>query len=273
MRILFLGDIVGRVGRDAVHLSLNALREKYHIDFVIANAENASHGRGLTKEHYHFLADTCGIDAITLGNHWYDKKEIEFYFDEAPELIRPLNIPDCSFGVGTREFLCHNVPIRVTNILGTGLMKDEVSSPYTSFSMSLLNEKPSIHIVDYHAECTSEKITFAYFFDGKATAFLGTHTHVQTNDARILEKGSAFMSDVGMCGNPTGIIGFEKQSVINKVVYGARKPFGLKEDGKKMMNGLLLDVSEETYRATSLETINFVMEETYEENVDSRNAK
>lgn len=261
MRILFLGDIVGRVGRDAVHLSLNALRKKYQIDFVIANAENASHGRGLTEEHYRFLTEECAVDAITLGNHWRDKKEIDSYFERASKLIRPLNVVDYKYGVGTREFLCKGVPIRVTNILGTGLMSGDVSSPYTSFSMSLLNEKPSIHIVDYHAECTSEKITFAHFFDGKATAFLGTHTHVQTADARILENGSAFMSDVGMCGDPNGVIGFEKQSVINKIVYGAHKPFDLKEDGEKMVNGILLDVSEETYRARSLEPINFRMED------------
>lgn len=261
MRILFLGDIVGRVGRDAVHLSLNALREKYRIDFVIANAENASHGRGLTEEHYRFLTDECGIDAVTLGNHWRDKKEIDSYFDRAPRLIRPINVIDYHYGAGTREFLCKDVPIRVTNILGTGLMDGEVSSPYTSFSLSLLDERPSIHIVDYHAECTSEKITFAYFFDGKATAFLGTHTHVQTADARLLPNGSAFISDVGMCGDPNGVIGFEKQSVINKIVYGVHKPFALKEDGEKMVNGLLLDVSEKTYRATSLTPINFLLED------------
>lgn len=269
MRILFFGDIVGKVGRAAVHLSLKRLKSKYGVSFAIGNAENASHGRGLTKEHYRFLTKTCGFDALTLGNHWRDKTEIDRYIENTPSLVRPLNLLDYEKGMGSRLFVCDGVPIRVTNILGTALMKEEVASPYVAFA-SLLNDiEPCIHIVDYHAETTSEKITFAHYFDGQASAFLGTHTHVQSADARLLMKGSAFQTDVGMCGDPDGVIGFTAESVISKIVEGSRKPFELKEWGKMMVNALLLDVDPSSCRVTSLKSINFTMENDYEENIDS----
>lgn len=268
MKILFYGDIVGRVGRNAVHLSLNRLKTEYGVDFVIANAENASHGRGLTKKNYHDLV-SYGCDALTLGNHWADKVEIEDYIDHADRLIRPLNLVSFSKGVGSKVFMCGDTPIRVTNILGTGFMKEEVASPYTSFATLLLDSKPCIHIVDYHAESTSEKITFAHFFDGKATLFVGTHTHVQTADMRILEKGSAFMTDVGMTGDPDGVIGFSKESVIGKVVMGDHRPFALDKDARMMVNALIVEVDEKSYRAISLKPLNFIVEGEYEESLDN----
>lgn len=265
MRIFFFGDIVGKVGRQAVHLSLPILKEKYKVDFFIGNGENASHGRGLAKGQYEELV-TYGLNAITLGNHWADKPAIENYMDRAEALVRPLNLINFSKGSGSKVFSLNGTQIRITNILGSNMMKEEVESPFKSFASLIKNTPKTIHIVDYHAESTSEKILFARYFDGQASAFLGTHTHVQTADEKILTKGSAFISDVGMTGDGEGIIGFETNSAIEKVVLGKRTPFKINERAPKMINGVLLDINEETYLANSIVRIKEVY---YEKNVNS----
>ena len=216
MRILFFGDIVGKVGRKAVKDFLPKLVEKYHIDFVIANGENATHGKGLIEKHYNELID-AGVDCITLGNHYLSKKDINDYVDDATCLVRPLNLITPFGGTGSMMFDVNGIKVRVSNILGTAFMKEDVSSPYLSLKQLLSEVEPSIHIVDFHAEATGEKMCFGYAFDGEVSAIIGTHTHVQTNDARILENGTAYISDVGMCGAANGVLGFEKHSVMNKI--------------------------------------------------------
>ena len=199
MKILFLGDIVGKVGRRTVTKNLEKLVKKYQVDFVIANGENTTHGKGLIEKHYYELLD-AGIDCITLGNHYLSKDKLLDYIEDADALVRPLNISKRIGGEGSRLFEVNGVYIRVTNVLGTAFMKEEVSSPYYSLKSLIdsLESEDSIHIVDYHAEATGEKMCFGYAFDGLVSAVLGTHTHVQTNDAKILENGTAFISDVGM---------------------------------------------------------------------------
>lgn len=261
MRILFFGDIVGRVGRDAVHLSLKELKLRYNADFVILNAENATHGRGLSKEHYQALLKD-GADAMTLGNHWHDAHGFDSYIEKADRLIRPLNLLDYEHGLGSRLFLKNGVPIRVTNILGTSFMKEEVASPHVSMERLLQEIEPSIHIVDYHAETTSEKALFAHYFDGRVSAVLGTHTHVQTSDEKILAKGTAFLTDVGMNGDADGILGFEAQSAVNRILLGGKIPCQIDPNARKMVNAALLDIEEDTYRAKAITRINFVLEET-----------
>ena len=191
MKILFIGDIVGIVGRRMIHDHLNTFVEKYHIDFVIANAENATHGKGLIRHHYEELIDD-GIDAITLGNHYDNKSEIRRYIDSADRLIRPLNLIHEYPGEGSILFEYNGITIRVTNLLGSAFMDENVNNPYYSL-LELINneEKADIHIVDYHAEATGEKLCLAYALDGKVSAVLGTHTHVQTRDYQILENGTA----------------------------------------------------------------------------------
>ncbi len=261
MRILFFGDIVGKVGRNAVHLSLPKLVEKYRIDFVIANGENATHGKGLSERDYHFLLDS-GVDCVSLGNHWHSKQEIDDYLDDAEALVRPLNLIGYSHGVGSAVYDVDGVNLRVTNILGTFAMTETVAQPVPALE-ALLKETsdPEIHIVDYHADSTSEKAIFAYVFDGRVSAVIGTHTHVQTNDARVLPNGTAFISDVGMCGDGGGIIGFEKRSVINKMVYGEKGPFQIDENAKMMVNAIVMDFDEATLKCRSIEKIDEVLEE------------
>ena len=157
MRILFYGDIVGKVGRNAIHLSLPRLVNKYQIDFVIANGENASHGKGLLEKHYKELIDD-GVDCLTLGNHWHSKAQIDSYIDEADQLVRPLNLLKYPHGVGSALFDVGGVPIRVTNILLQSFMTEEVEHPVSSLKKLLLEEsEPCIHFVDIHGESTSEK--------------------------------------------------------------------------------------------------------------------
>lgn len=246
MRILFIGDIVGIVGRRMIHDHLNTFVEKYHIDFVIANAENATHGKGLIRHHYEELVDD-GIDAITLGNHYDNKNEIRRYIDNADRLIRPLNLIHEYPGEGSILFEYNGITIRVTNLLGSAFMDENVNNPYYSL-LELINneEKADIHIVDYHAEATGEKLCLAYALDGKVSAVLGTHTHVQTRDYQILENGTAFISDVGMTGFAHGALGFSKESVIKKIVYGEVSRFDLPTEGKGLLSAVVLDIDEFT---------------------------
>ena len=243
MRILFFGDVVGKIGRRSIKTYLPKLVEKYHIDFVIANGENASHGKGLTERNYFELLD-AGVDAITLGNHWNSKREINDYINDATCLIRPINLLGEVGGVGTEVFEVNGQKVRVTNVLGTAFMHDEVANPYLSLKEIIDNEERIIHIVDFHAEATGEKMCFGYSFDGKVSAVLGTHTHVQTNDAKILENGTAYISDVGMCGAANGVLGFNKESVINKTLFGSDTRFQLDEHDQMMVNAVVLDIDE-----------------------------
>ena len=258
MRILFFGDIVGKVGRDAVHLSLPKLVKKYGVDFVIANGEKAAHGKGRTESNYHFLIDS-GVDCVTLGNHYHSKSQIDYYIDDADYLVRPINLKNYSLGEGSAVFTVNGMDVRVTNVMGQAFMSEEVEDPIKTMEEFLEETKPCIHIVDFHADSTSEKAIFGHFFDGRVTAVLGTHTHVATNDCHILEGGTAFQSDVGMCGDPDGVIGFEKESVINRIVYGEGR-FELNDKARMMINAVLIDVDELTYKATAITPIVSIVE-------------
>jgi len=218
--------------------------DKYHIDFVIANGENASHGKGLLRHHYQEIID-YGVDCITLGNHYDAKNEIRRYIDNSDRLIRPLNLTHEYPGIGSIVYELDGINIRVTNVLGSFSMNEEVNNPYYSL-LELLSdedeEQCNIHIVDFHAEATGEKICLANALDGKVSAVLGTHTHVQTVDFRILDKGTAFISDVGMTGLYDSALGFDKNSVIKKIVYGEQSKFDIPDDGKGVFSAVVLDI-------------------------------
>ena len=217
---------------------------KYDIDFVIANGENATHGKGLNRNHYFELLD-AGVDAITLGNHYLSKSDILRYIDQVDRLVRPYNLIKDFPGEGSVVFEVNGVLIRVTNVLGTAFMKEEVASPYASLKELIDNSNEDlIHIVDFHAEATGEKACFGYAFDGQVSAVLGTHTHVQTNDAKILPNGTAFITDVGMCGAANGVLGFEKNSVINKTLFGDTNRFDLDTNDTEMVNGVIIEIDE-----------------------------
>ncbi len=221
--------------------------EKYHIDFVIANGENATHGKGLLRHHYFELIES-GVDCVTLGNHYDSKKDIRGYIDRVDRLIRPLNLVNEYPGEGSIVFDVNGVSLRVTNLLGSAFMNEEVNNPYYALIDYLASqeEKCDIHVVDFHAEATGEKICLAYALDGKVSAVLGTHTHVQTRDTRILENGTAFISDVGMTGLYESALGFDKDTVVSKLMYGENTKFSIPEEGKGLFSAVVLDIDELT---------------------------
>ena len=258
MKILFIGDIVGPVGRRMVKEYLPHYIKKYDVDFVIANGENVTHGKGLIRHHYEELLD-YGIDVITLGNHYNSKKELERYIDQTDRLIRPYNLIQNFPGEGTALFDVDGLTIRVSNILGSAFMKEEVNSPYYAI-VEINNElEPcDIHIIDFHAEATGEKYSIGYAFDGKVGAVLGTHTHVQTNDAKIFPNGTAFISDVGMTGYEDGILGFDKDTVIKKNCFGEMSRFEVPKEGKGVFSAVLLDFDRITHVCRQIIPIRFV---------------
>ena len=245
--------MVGRVGRRLLKERIPYYVDKYEIDFVIANGENASHGKGLTKNQYFELLD-AGVDAITLGNHYMSKSEILRYINQVDRLVRPYNLLKEFPGEGSVVFEVNGVSIRVTNLLGSAFMNEEVNAPYYSI-LNLLSEEEetaTIHIVDFHAEATGEKQSLAFALDGKVSAVLGTHTHVQTCDAHVLPKGTAFISDVGMTGFADGVLGSTAETVVNKIVYGQQSKFQVPDEGRGVFSAVVLDIDDITGLANQI---------------------
>ena len=242
-----------------VHDYLPGFVDKYQIDFVIANGENASHGKGLLRHHYFDLIES-GVDVITLGNHYDSKNDLRRYIDQVDRIVRPLNLTHEYPGEGSAVYDVNGVSIRVTNILGSAFMKEEVNNPYYSLLEALDNEEEqsSIHIVDFHAEATGEKICFAYAFDGKVSAVLGTHTHVQTRDYRVLDGGTAFISDVGMTGLYDGTLGFDKNTVVSKLMYGNNVRFDIPNEGKGLFSAVVMNIDENTGKCIEIFPIYYV---------------
>ena len=232
--------------------------KKYDIDFVIANGENATHGKGLIHRQYDELIES-GVDVVTLGNHYNSKSEINKYIDKVDRLIRPINLINEFPGEGTAVYDVNGVSVRVTNVLGSAFINEQVNSPYYSMLQVLSEEEPAtVNIIDFHGEATGEKICFARAFDGKIAAVLGTHTHVQTNDARILPNGTAFISDVGMCGLYEGVLGFDSASVMKKTLYGETSHFNTPDEGRGLFCGVVISVNPETGLANSIFSIYYV---------------
>ncbi|PTW01713.1 MULTISPECIES: TIGR00282 family metallophosphoesterase [Halanaerobium] len=216
MNILFIGDIVGRAGRRAVRTFLNDLIKDYKLDFVIANGENSAGGFGITKKVAEELYG-YGIDFFTMGNHTWDNKDIFKFIDEDPKLIRPLNFPDNNPGRGWQTIEINSTKLTVVNLIGQVYMQG-ADSPYHKF-MKLYPEidDSDIILVDFHAEATGEKMAFARAVDGLVTAVIGTHTHVQTNDAQIFPEGTAYITDVGLTGAVDSILGMKPDKMIEKM--------------------------------------------------------
>ena len=238
MNILFIGDVVASSGREMIETYLPKIKKKYQIDMVIANAENVTHGKGLIEKHYTELLFQ-GISMMTMGNHTYAKKEIFDYIDEADRLVVPYNKPKALPGIGSRQINVNGTKVRVTNLLGLTFMDGKSQNPFEAIDEILEMDTSDIHIVDFHAEATSEKIALGYYLDGKVSAVLGTHTHVPTADERILEHHTAYQTDVGMTGPLNGVIGSDKEMIIKRMRDGLMTPFTLAE-GEAQFNATLL---------------------------------
>ncbi len=228
MRILFLGDIVARPGRDVVLHEIGALKKKLHIDFTIANCENAAHGFGVLPQMCIEFFD-AGIDVLTSGNHAWDKPEIMQYYHHEPRLLRPLNFSGTVPGQGMRVFEGPNdTKILVINIIGRNVV-EAINDPFQALDKALPLDYPIASdldavIVDVHAERTSDKTAFGVLADGRATLVVGTHTHIPTADHRILPDGTGFQCDVGMCGDYDSIIGMDKDLILGRMMGQLPRP-------------------------------------------------
>ena len=250
MRIILVGDIIGRPGRRAIETLIPGLQKQYGIDLVIANGENAAGGIGLTRATAEELLDS-GVDVITSGNHIWDQKDIIPHLDGELPIIRPLNYPP---GVPGRGFLVRGKAM-VVNLIGRVFMSN-FDCPFRAMDQLLegLDQRPPIIIVDFHAEATSEKVAMGRYLDGRVSAVLGTHTHVGTIDARILPRGTAYVTDVGMTGPIDSVIGDDAEAVIHRFL--TQMPHRLSVgSGDVMFNSVLVDVDDESGRATAITRI------------------
>jgi metallophosphoesterase (TIGR00282 family) len=220
VRILFLGDIVGRSGRDAVIAALPALRARLAPDLVIVNVENAAHGFGLTPEIARAVL-AAGADVLTLGNHAWDRREIIPYIEGEPRLLRPLNYPPGTPGRGAGLFAAGGRKVLVVNAMGR-LYMDALDCPFRAIDALLashaLARTVDAIVIDFHAEASSEKLAFACHVDGRASFVVGTHTHIPTADAQILPRGTAYQSDAGMCGDYDSVIGMQKEGATQRFI-------------------------------------------------------
>lgn len=259
MNIIFLGDIVGRVGRNAIKEQLPSLKLRYNANFVIGNGENATHGKGLSIKNYRELI-SYGINCITMGNHYLRVNEVITCNEQYPNMVRPYNMNKAIPGVGTRVFNIKNKTIRVTNLLGRTFMQGFDTNPFEDLNDLVNSTSQDIHIVDFHAETTGEKMSLAYAFDGKVSAVIGTHTHVQTNDNRILKNGTGFISDAGMCGLYDSILGVLPNGVIKKTWTSLPSKFEIPESGNYQLNGVFIQIDDLTNKVIKIEKINIIEE-------------
>jgi metallophosphoesterase (TIGR00282 family) len=257
MNILFIGDVVGRPGRELVRRGLPALVEHHGIDLVIANVENAAAGFGLTREiGDEFLA--WGVNVMTSGNHIWDKKEVVEYIGAEPRLLRPANYPAGVPGRGTYVARTRgDEPVGVINAMGRVFMLS-IDDPFAvvPHEIEAMRHWARVIVVDFHAEATSEKIAMGWHLDGKVTAVLGTHTHVQTADERVLPNGTAYITDAGMTGPHDSIIGMEREAALGRFLNAMPSKFE-PASGNPRLNGVVIAADAATGRATHITRISY----------------
>jgi hypothetical protein len=255
MRIVFIGDIIGKSGRQALKALLPNLTNKYKIDLVIANGENAAAGFGITELTAQEIF-SCGVDIITTGNHVWDKKEAVTYLTKEHRIIRPLNYPPDVPGSGSIIIgPINKSQVAIMNVAGRVFM-NSLDCPFRTAKAEIdrIRETTKIIIVDFHAEATSEKIAFGYYLDGQVSLVVGTHTHVQTADEKILPEGTAYITDVGMTGPADSVIGIAKEQIIDKFLTGMPRKFDVAE-GKAILCAVVVDIDEETGKSTAIQRL------------------
>ena len=269
IRLLFIGDIVGKPGRELTRRAIPPLIDRYSIDLVVANVENAAGGFGVTREIGESIRE-YGVDVMTSGNHIWDKKEVIDYIPTQPRLIRPANYPKGVPGHGHYEATTAlGDMVTVINIMGQVFMAN-LDNPFRIVleTIEKLRNRTPIILVDFHAETTSEKIAMGWYLNGKVTAVVGTHTHVQTADNRVLSDGTAYITDVGMTGPHDSVIGVEKQAALSRFLNGMPARFET-ATGDPRLNGVVITADSTTGLATDIERISLSVQEI--ENLTSLN--
>lgn len=261
MKLLFIGDIVGRPGREVLENNLTLLEQEYEIDFTIVNGENATGGFGMDHKAYQMIS-AAGADAFTMGNHTFDNKKIFDFIDKAENIIRPMNMTVPTPGVGIRHFTLKNGErLAIVNLLGRVYSKMLLDCPFKTMDQ-VLNDfslADTAIFVDFHADATSEKVCFGHRFDGRISAVCGTHTHIQTADEKILPRGTAYITDAGMTGAYDSCLGMSKEASISRFTQlrrGQMRP----APGERQINGVVIEL-DASYKATAIQRIHRVYPE------------
>jgi len=256
VKLLFIGDIIGKPGRQAVSRELHRLVDRYMVDLVIANGENAAGGFGITEETANDLYK-CGIDVLTSGNHIWDKKESLAFVNREEKLLRPANYPEGAPGRGSGLYTtAGGARVAVLNLEGRVFMNN-LDCPFRTADREIarLQSETPIILVDFHAEATSEKTSLGWYLDGRVSALIGTHTHIQTADERILPGGTAYLTDAGMTGSIDSVIGVRKEEAITKFLSQLPKKFEVAKNNLRL-NAVVISVDEGSGKAVSVERIN-----------------
>ncbi len=254
MNILAVGDIVGNCGVNKLKEELQNIKNKYKIDFVIVNGENAAEGMGLTIKNFKDII-SAGTDCITMGNHTWGKKEIFQIIDE-PQLLRPINYPEGVCGKGYNIYSCKDKRIAVINAMGRAEINIQTENPFLQVKKVVdeIKNKVDIIFLDFHAEATAEKQAMAYFLDGEITAMFGTHTHVQTADEKILEKGTGYITDIGMTGPKNSILGMDRDAALKRFLTALPEKYKI-ADGETMLNACIFKLDDNTNKVIQIERI------------------
>ena len=257
MNILMIGDIVGKVGVDAVIKNISKLKETYKVDFTIANGENSADGMGITRN---IVGDlyACGVDVITMGNHTWGKKDIFAFIDDEERLVRPANYAEGIVGRGSTVIHSHGHKIGVINLIGRVNMGGSYDSPFTIADREIEKVKAQgaeIIVVDFHAEATAEKIALAYYLKDKVTILFGTHTHVQTADEKIYDSGLGYITDIGMTGPANSVIGMDVSAALKRFLTQMPERYACAQ-GEAMLNGVVFEVDDKTHKVQNITRIN-----------------
>jgi metallophosphoesterase (TIGR00282 family) len=259
MKILFLGDVMGRAGRAAITERLPGLRTAWGLDFVVVNGENASQGAGLTAEHARVLLQ-AGADCLTLGDHAFDQKDMLQFIEQENRIIRPLNFSKVAPGRGVKIFdATQGRKVLVAQVLGQVFMKRPFDDPFSAIETILKTHRiggsVQAAIVDVHAEATSEKMAMGHWCDGQASLVVGTHTHVPTADAQILAGGTAYLTDAGMCGDYNSVIGMEKLEPLRRFITGMSSARFTPAEGSATLSGVYVETDDRTGKALKVRMI------------------
>jgi len=255
MKILLIGDIVGNSGVKKVKEVIPEYKKQNNIDFIIANGENSADGMGITLKIFEDLKKT-GIDVVTMGNHTWGKKEI-FNFINDEQIVRPANYPQGVPGVGYRIHECNGKKIAVINLMGRVDLNVLTENPFLKADevLNKIKDKANIIIVDFHAEATAEKIAMGYYLDGKVTCVFGTHTHVQTADETILEKGTGYITDIGMTGPKKSVIGMDVSASVKRFTTTLPERYKVSDDKNIVLTGCILEINDETCRIEKIDRV------------------